>query len=478
MTQLYAIGNRVSQLIDTKRIYLVLIRPHCVVTSFLDCLSDSLKSIKSSAKLTSIQKLVLTTLIVGILVTEKLNWAAFERMSLGKFKSTRICWIVYSAKIAWRNMLQASVYNILSRYGITSGTIVLDDTSKKRSRNTTRIEGTHKVKDKVTGGYFNGQELIFMVLVTDVATFPVDFRFYVPDPELSAWRKNNNQLKKKGISKKLRPKMPEPNHSQFPTLQMLALDMIREFVTQFPNVTIKGVLADALYGTGKFMDEAASATGQSQVVSQLRSNQKVSSRNSEATLKDYFARQPGVERQIIIRGGEKKTVTILSARLYVKAHNKRRFIVALKYENEEEYRFLVASNLSWHHADIAKLYSLRWLIEVFIQDWKAYGGWNRLSKQQGKKGSERGLILSLLCDHVLLLHPEQSARFKNKQPGLPTGCLIERIKADVLVNTIRDVVASNDPKAELESEIQLRIRHPDCIMISYLCTHDPQSAHP
>ena len=68
-------------------------------------------------------------------------------------------------------MLQASVYNILSRYGITSGTIVLDDTSKKRSKNTTRIEGAHKVKDKVTGGYFNGQELIFMVLVTDVMPY-------------------------------------------------------------------------------------------------------------------------------------------------------------------------------------------------------------------------------------------------------------------------------------------------------------------
>jgi hypothetical protein len=429
---------------------LVLIRSHPVVTAFLDSLSDSLKSIKPSAKLTSIQKLVLTTLIVGILVTETLNWAVFDRMSLGKFKSTRICWIVYSAKIAWQHMLEASVRNILSRYGTTSGTIVIDDSSKKRSKNTTRIEGAHKVKDKSTGGYFNGQELIFMILVTDIATFPVGFRFYVPDPKLSAWRKNDKKLKKKGIVKKARPTRPEPDHSRFPTLQMLALDMIREFVSQFPNIKIKGVLADALYSTGKFMDEAASVTGQSQVVSQLRSNQKVSSRNSEATLKDYFARQKGVERRLIIRGGKEKTVSMLAARLHVKAHNRRRFIVALKYEGEEEYRYLVASDLSWHHADIAKLYSLRWLVEVFIQDWKAYGGWNRLSKQQGKEGSERGLILSLLCDHALLLHPEQLARLKNKQPGLPTGCLVERIKADVLVDTVRDVVASNDPQAELE----------------------------
>ena len=179
----------------------MLIRSHPVVTAFLDSLSDSLKSIKPSAKLTSIQKLVLTTLIVGILVTETLNWAVFERMSLGKFKSTRICWIVYSAKIAWQHMLQASVRNILSRYSITSGTIVIDDSSKKRSKNTTRIEGAHRVKDKSTGGYFNGQELIFMILVTDVATFPVGFRFYVPDPKLSAWRKTIRSSRKKVLSK-------------------------------------------------------------------------------------------------------------------------------------------------------------------------------------------------------------------------------------------------------------------------------------
>ena len=73
-----------------------------------------------------------------------------------------------------------------------------------------------------------------------------------------------------------------------------------------------------------------------------------------------------------------------------------------------------------------------------------------MSKQQGKEGSERGLILSLLCDHLLLLHPEQSARLKNKQPGLPAGCLVERLKAEALVDTVREVVASDDAEAALK----------------------------
>jgi hypothetical protein len=41
-------------------------------------------------------------------------------------------------------------------------------------------------------------------------------------------------------------------------------------------------LADALYGTGKFMGKASALTGATQVVSQLRSNQLVFSRGKKS----------------------------------------------------------------------------------------------------------------------------------------------------------------------------------------------------
>lgn len=146
--------------------------------------------------------------------------------------------------------------------------------------------------------------------------------------------------------------------------------MISDFTGAFPAVQIKGVLADALYGTGDFMDKASTLTAGAQVISQLRSTQIVSSRNSTTNLQTYFSRQSGVATHLIIRGGKEKAVTMLAARLHVKAHGKRRFVVALKYKGEADYRYLVASDLSWRHTDIARLYSLRWLVEVFIQDWK------------------------------------------------------------------------------------------------------------
>ena len=125
-------------------------------------------------------------------------------------------------------------------------------------------------------------------------------------------------------------------------------------------------------------------------------------------------------------------------------------MIALKYEGETEYRFIVATDLTWRHKDITIAYSLRWLVEVFIADWKGHGGWNTLSKQQGDEGAVRGMTLSLLCDHLLLLHPEQSARLKNNQPGKPVGCLIEHINTAALIDGVSQIVHAEEPKSEFE----------------------------
>ncbi len=429
----------------------MLIRPLSCITEFISTLNQALKQIAPAAALTLSQRTTLGAILLGIIVTESINWAAFERRSLSGFKQDQLRWFFYRAKIRWHQLLQASVKNILVHYNLHQGVLVIDDTDKKRSQNTTQIPGVHTIKDKKTDGYFQGQELVFMILVTEVATFPVDFRFYTPDPHLSAWKKKNKALKRQGVPASQRPVRPEPNREKYPTKQALALNMLRDFVSTFDGFKVQGVLADALYGEGRFMDEASAITGQAQVLSQLRHYQRCSSRNSQTSLKDYFSRQSGVETELILRGGEKKPIVMLAARLKIKSHGKRRYVIALKYSHEKQCRYLVATDLSWRHQDIASLYSLRWLVEVFIQDWKCHGGWNRLTKQQGEEGSTRGVILSLLCDHLLLLHPEQSVRLKNKQPGLPVGCLTEHLKAQALIETVTDIVNDEQPRSALEA---------------------------
>lgn len=142
-----------------------------------------------------------------------------------------------------------------------------------------------------------------MVLVTSTVTFPVGFRFYVPDPKLADWSKQDKALKRQGVAKKHRPKKPNPDHINYPTKQALALEILREFTRYFPDFKIKSVLADALYGTTEFMDNALKITKNAQIVSQLRSNQIVASKNSKARVDTYFKRQKSVEVQLTIRGG-------------------------------------------------------------------------------------------------------------------------------------------------------------------------------
>jgi len=77
-------------------------------------------------------------------------------------------------------------------------------------------------------------------------------------------------------------------------------------------------------------------------------------------------------------------------------------------------------------------------------------GWGQLTKQPDKDGSSRSLILSLLLDHCLILHPEQLARIKNKQPAATVGSLQQKTQVDSLLAFIRRLLTAEDPKAKIE----------------------------
>ena len=427
----------------------MLIFPTQVIDNYVRNLNDTFQEINSDLKLSRSQSIWLSVVLTGIVVTGKLCWALFERRSMGLFGQNRLRWMFVSGSIAWQWILQASLFLIIKEYGITHGVLVIDDTKKHRSGRTKKIPGVHKIKDKSTGGFFVGQELVFMVLVTQTVTVPVGFRFYEPDPAMTEWNRTNNKLKKKGIPAKQRPKRPKPN-PDYPTKQTLALELVKEFQELFFFIEIKALLADALYSNKGFVSQAEQILPDTQIISRLRSNQIIHYRNRKRHLKTFFSWQKGVRKEITIRGGVQKTMIVLAARLHLQAHGKKRFIIAVRYEEEKEYRFLVASDMTWHHEDILRTFSLRWLIEVFIEDWKQHEGWNRLAKHQGVEGSMRGVTLSLLCDHMLLLVPEQLARLKNKQPGLPTGCLIEQIKVEALIQSVLDLLNSSDPQTAVK----------------------------
>jgi hypothetical protein len=429
---------------------MLMYEPAQFIKIFVTDLDAALGTLKPNAKLTQLQRFWLGFCLTGMLLTNSVCWAKFERASLGEYKIAALSWMFREAKVAWDYLLLASVSLVLVQHGITGGELVLDESDRARSKRTKRIHKVHKQKHKASGGYVNGQTVVLLLLVTQSVTIPVGFAFYMPDPALTAWTKEEKRLKKAGVAKKDRPVMPKRN-CLYPTKTQLALRLLQAFKDAHGGIKIKAVLADALYGEKVFMDEAARIFDITQVISQLRENQIIEYKGKKRHLKDYFnTTNKGVKAILRVRGGKDVKATVSSARLKVTAHGKKRFVVALKYEGESDYRYLVATDMTWRTMDIIQAYTLRWLVEVFFEDWKLYEGWGREAKQLDEEGSSRGLILSLLFDHCLLLHPEQTARIENKLPAYTVGSLQRKSQIDVLLDFIKTLLEHQNPADKLK----------------------------
>jgi hypothetical protein len=413
------------------------------VRSYIEEIDEAIKHYDEKARLTRIQKSWLAFCIMAIFITRTVCWAKFERACLGKKTAAAISWMFRKAAIPWQFLLTASTMVVIKRFGITRGRLAIDETDKKRSKAAKMIYKLHKIKDKASGGYVNGQKLVFLFFITDLVSIPVGFEFYEPDPELKKWNKNDKKLRKKGVSKKNRPPMPS-RCANCPTIAQIALNLLGQFKTDHPTMKIDCILADALYGTQDFLDKASIIFGGVQVVSQIKKNQLVMFRNRKIAVEQYFSSYPGVEKEIAIRGGKQEKATVGSARLHVCSHGKKRFVIALKYEGEKEYRYIVATDLTWRTLDIVEAYTLRWLIEVFFEDWKISEGWGKLTKHTGEKGSRRGVILSLLTDHCLFFHPDQQAFIDDNLSACTVGSLIRQIRIECFLEFVRDIIVTDD----------------------------------
>ena len=431
---------------------MIFAKPLPFISEFIEQLNQGLQERSPKRKLSKAQKWWLSFCLMGIMLSNRMCFAEFERIGLGGYRLAALSWMFRHSKLLWSLLLQV-ITIILRHYGIHEGVLAGDDTENQRAKRTVRIHKVHKVFDKKTGGYLNGQEVVILYLITTKISLPVGFEFYQPDPALVKWRKADDALKKQGLNKSKRPPKPERN-SNYPTKAALLLNLMEQFKYYHPTIQIKAILGDALYGSNGFMKQAAAIFTGVQLISQLRKSQVIQYRNREMSVAEYFTQFPGVPMTIRIRGIAVQVI-LGSARLSVKAHGQKRFVVAIKYEGQEEYRYLIASDMSWRAIDIASAYTLRWLIEVFFEDWKLYEGWGRFALQYDEEGSSRGLALSLLSDYAFLLHPEQSARIKDNLPACTVGSLKRSSQMDALVEVIRGVVDADDPHQRLNELIVL-----------------------
>jgi hypothetical protein len=413
------------------------------ITEYFKSLNQSLEVEDKRHGLSIAQIGWLSICMMGILFTNTISWAGFSKVSIGKYTKAAFSKMCLTSKIAWNRLLICSTKMILRKFNISEGVLVVDDKNRQRSKKTKKIHGVHKQKDKITGGYCVGQTIILLYLVTPYFSLPISFLFYIPDPAISEWTRKQKMYRKQGGKGKFSP-CPERS-PEYPKKYELAIKLLEGFVKEFPNFKVHSVLADALYGHEPFFRHLRQLFLESQMISQLRSNQKVILRNKKINVKDYFKTYSGWQHKIIVRGGKEIQVVAGGARLFVAAHNKKLFVIALKYEGEDNYRYLIANDLSWNMKEVMQEYTLRWLIEVFFEDWSCYCGFCSLAKQRCYDGSARPLILSLLFDHCFFFHPQQKSLIEQKKSLATLGSLINHAQYEALSQFISSIINHEDP---------------------------------
>ena len=308
---------------------MILAKPAPFVSAFIEAVDDAIRQANPGSGMSTIQRTWLAFCLTATLVTQSICWARFERASLGTYSMAALSWMFRHSKLPWHLLLVASVRVILRYHGITSGCLVIDDTDKPRSKSAKKLAYLYKLRDKESGGYIWGQSLLFLLLATPKISIPVGFVFYQPDPELSAWYRQEKARKKQKGTKAQRQPKPALNPN-YPTKQQLALRLLAEFKANHPDIRVHCITADALYGAGPFVDAASALYGGIQGLSQIRSNQNLRVGKREQHVADYFATHPGTPQRICIRGGEEIVAMVSSARLYVCSHKTKRFVVAIK----------------------------------------------------------------------------------------------------------------------------------------------------
>src|SRR2546425_8665517 len=209
-------------------------KPAPFVRTFIDAVDQAIRQDHPDSGLSAMQRSWLAFCVTATLVTHSICWARCERASLGTYSLAALSWMFRPSTIPWDRLLVASVRVILRHHGITSGSLVIDDTENARSKAAKKLAYLSKLRDKASGGYLWGHSLVFLFLVTPKISLPVGFVFYQPDPELSAWYRREKKLKKQKAPKTHRPPQPAPQPPD-PTKQHPPPPPLEEFQATPPH---------------------------------------------------------------------------------------------------------------------------------------------------------------------------------------------------------------------------------------------------
>ncbi len=79
------------------------------IKDFIVQLDEGLQGHHPNRRLSRIQRGWLGFCLMGIILTNSICWARFERISLGRYKIAALSWMFRHAKLPWAGMLQVGV---------------------------------------------------------------------------------------------------------------------------------------------------------------------------------------------------------------------------------------------------------------------------------------------------------------------------------------------------------------------------------
>ena len=162
-------------------------KPAPFVSAFIEAVDTAIHEHQPPHAMSAAQRTWLAFCVTAVLVTNSICWARFERASLGTYSLAALSWMFRHSKIPWDQLLVASVRVVLRHHGITSGSLVIDDTDNQRAKSAKVLAHLYTLRDKESGGSIWGQSLVFLLVVTAKISMPVGFVFSQPAPELRAW---------------------------------------------------------------------------------------------------------------------------------------------------------------------------------------------------------------------------------------------------------------------------------------------------
>ena len=113
---------------------MVIGKPAPFVRTFVEAVDAAIRAHQPPHAMSVTQRTWLAFWVTAVLVTNAMCGARGARASLGTYSLAALSWMFRHSKRPWDHLLVASVRVILRHHGITSGSLVIDDTDKQRSK--------------------------------------------------------------------------------------------------------------------------------------------------------------------------------------------------------------------------------------------------------------------------------------------------------------------------------------------------------